>query len=132
MDDNGNRLYMDVDGNTLHKKSIDRILDLRRDVIENATSTTAVDRYVAERPITPAEAMLEFNGNIFPKKELQAHLAMIRTNRNLQNHKQVGDLVFGDDGLLKWIPKKRGDITKYPLSKDDDPTGSIVIWEHPV
>ena len=76
--------------------------------------------------------MLEFNGNIFPKKELQAHLAMIRTNRSLQNHKQVGDLVFGDDGLLKWIPKKRGDITKYPLSKDDDPTGSIVIWEHPV
>ena len=52
---------MDIDGNTLHKKSIDRILDLRRDVIENATSTTAVDRYVAERPITPAEAMLEFN-----------------------------------------------------------------------
>ena len=132
VDDNGNRLYMDVDGNTLHKKSIDRILDLRRDVIENATSTTAVDRYVAERPITPAEAMLEFNGNIFPKKELQAHLAMIRTNRSLQNHKQVGDLVFGEDGLLKWIPKKRGDITKYPLSKDDDPTGSIVIWEHPV
>jgi hypothetical protein len=33
---------------------------------------------------------------------------------------------------LKWIPKKLGDITKYPLGKDDDPKGAIVIWEHPV
>ena len=23
-------------------------------------------------------------------------------------------------------------LCKYPLGKDDDPTGSIVIWEHPV
>ena len=28
--------------------------------------------------------------------------------------------------------KKNGDITHYPLNKNDDPTGSIVIWEHPV
>jgi len=37
--------------------------------------------------ITPAEACLDFNGNIFPKKELQSHLARIRTNKELQNHK---------------------------------------------
>nr|DAE43733.1 MAG TPA: Terminase large subunit [Caudoviricetes sp.] len=37
--------------------------------------------------ITPAEACLSFNGNIFPKKELQQHLANIRTNKQLQNHK---------------------------------------------
>ena len=82
--------------------------------------------------ITPAEACLEFNGNIFPKKELQEHLARIRTNKALQNHKQVGDLVFDENGQIKWIPKKTGDITHYPLNKDDDPTGSIVIWEHPM
>jgi hypothetical protein len=32
---------------------------------------------------------------------------------------------------MKWVIKKHGDIVKYPLDKDDDPTGSIVIWEHP-
>lgn len=131
-DENGKRIYMDEDGNTLTKKALDKILADRKIVIENATSTVAIDRYVAERPVTPAEAMLEFNGNIFPKKELQEQLALIRTNRNLQNHKQVGDLIWEHDGSLKWIPKKTGDITKYPLGKDDDPTGSIVIWEHPV
>ena len=130
-DDNGKRIYMDVDGNTLRKKSLEYILEERRKVIENATSNAAIDRYVAERPITPAEAMLEFNGNIFPKKELQEQLALLRTNTKLQNHKQVGDLIWEANGELKWVIKKTGDITHYPLRQGDDPTGSIVIWEHP-
>lgn len=131
-DENGKRIYMDDDGNTNTKLSLQYILDERKTVIQNATSSVAVDRYVAERCITPQEACLEFNGNIFPKKELQEQLGLIRTNKALQNHKQVGDLIFDQSGQLKWIPKKLGDITKYPLGKDDDPKGAIVIWEHPV
>lgn len=140
-DKEGKRIYMDEDGNTFRKKSLEHILAERQVVISNATSNAAVDRYVAERPVTPAEAMLEFNGNIFPKKELQEQLSLLRTNKKLQNHKQVGDLVQQPDGTIKWIIKKTGDITHYPLrtKRDettgaligDDPTGSIVIWEHP-
>lgn len=131
-DDEGNRIYMDNDGNTLRRKSVEYILAERRKVIENATNSVAVDRYVAEHCITPQEACLEFGGNIFPKKELQEQLATIRTNKHLSNHKQIGDLIWEKDGTLKWVIKKIGDITHYPLKKDDDPTGSIVIWEHPV
>lgn len=131
-DEKGNRIYMDADGNTLTKKALECILAERKIVINNATNTAAIDRYVAERPVTPAEAMLEFKGNIFPKKELQEQLARIRTNKKLSNHKQVGDLTFDGGGQLQWTPKKLGDITRYPLEKDDDPTGSIVIWEHPI
>ena len=140
-DKEGKRIYMDEDGNTFRKKSLEHILAERQIVISNATSNAAVDRYVAERPITPAEAMLEFNGNIFPKKELQEQLSLLRTNKKLQNYKQVGDLIQQPDGTIKWIIKKTGDITHYPLrtKRDettgaligDDPTGSIVIWEHP-
>lgn len=131
-DDTGNRIYMDNDGNTLRRKSVEYILAERRKVIENATNSVAVDRYVAEHCITPQEACLEFGGNIFPKKELQEQLAKIRINKSLSNMKQVGDLVWETDGSLKWVIKKHGDITHYPLKKDDDPTGSIVIWEHPM
>lgn len=131
-DDKGDRIYMDNDGNTLRKKSIEYILSERKKVVENATNSVAVDRYVAEHCITPQEACLEFGGNIFPKKELQEQLAIIRTNKNLSNMKQIGDLIWEKDGSLKWIIKKHGDITHYPLKKDDDPTGSIVIWEHPM
>ena len=140
-DKDGKRIYMDDDGNTFKKKSLEHILAERQVVITNATSNAAVDRYVAERPITPAEAVLEFNGNIFPKKELQEQLSLLRTNKKLQNHKQVGDLIQQPDGTIKWVIKKTGDITHYPLrtKRDevtgalvgDDPTGSIVIWEHP-
>lgn len=131
-DEDGNRIYMDKDGNTLYKKSVEYILSERRKVVENATNSVAVDRYVAEHCITPQEACLEFGGNIFPKKELQEQLAKIRTNKSLSNVKQVGDLVWEPDGTLKWVIKKHGDVTHYPLKKDDDPTGAIVIWEHPM
>jgi hypothetical protein len=87
IDKDGNRLYMDKDGNTKTKEALSYILSLRKEVVENASNSSTVDRYVAENCIIPAEACLSFNGNIFPKKELQQHLANIRTNKQLQNHK---------------------------------------------
>ena len=130
-DENGKRLYMDDDGNTFRDKSIEFLLEERRKIMENAKTSESIDRYVAEHCLTPSEACLDFKGNIFPKKELQQQLARIRTNKTLQNAKQVGDLVFDANNQLQWIQKQTGDIDHYPLSKDDDPTGSIVIWEHP-
>ena len=130
-DADGNRIYMDDDGNTDVKSSLEYVLKLREEVVNNATDSRAIDRYIAEMCLTPAEACLELSGNIFPKKELLEHLNYIRTNKSLQNYKQVGDLVW-EDGELKWVQKKHGDITKFPLDKDDDTTGSIVIWEHPI
>lgn len=130
-DDTGKRLFMDEDGNTLRREALQYILDERKLVIDNASNSVTVDRYVAERPITPQEAMLDFNGNIFPRKELQEQLARVRTTSALKNSKQIGDLVFSETGALKWKIKKHGDITNYPLKKDQNAAGSIVIWEHP-
>ena len=130
-DENGKRLYMDDDGNTLRDKAVAFLLEERRKMMENAKTSESIDRYVAERCLTPSEACLDFKGNIFPKKELQQQLARIRVDKVLKNAKQVGDLVFDANNQLQWIQKKVGDIDHYPLNKDDDPTGSIVIWEHP-
>ena len=49
-DEQGKRLYMDEDGNTLTIPARQYILEERRKVIENSTNSVAVDRYVAERP----------------------------------------------------------------------------------
>jgi hypothetical protein len=129
-DENGARLYMDDDGNTITDVAAEYVLGLREDVVKNATDARSIDRYIAEQPVTPQEACLELTGNIFPKKELSMQLAAIRVNKKLQNHKQVGDLIWVN-GELTWQQKKFGDVTKYPLGKDDDPSGAIVIWEHP-
>lgn len=130
-DKDGNRIYMDKDGNSIVSKAMEFIRSERQKVIDGATNNQAVDRYIAENPINPQEACLELSGNIFPKKELQQQLALIRTNKKLQSHKQVGDLLWVN-GELIWQQKKKGDILRYPLGREDDPTGSIVIWEHPV
>lgn len=130
-DENGKRIYMDDDGNTLTKPSLEYILAERRKVVDSATNSSTIDRWTAEHCITPADACLEFNGNIFPKKELQEQLSLIRTNTKLQNHKQVGDLDWNPDGTLRWTIKKTGDITNYPLKNGQNASGSIVIWEHP-
>lgn len=130
-DETGKRLYMDEDGNTLHDKARQFILNLREEELKEATSFQQIDRYVAEHSESPAEAFTELSGNIFPKKELQKQLARIRTNTKLQNHKQVGTLTLVN-GEIIWNIQKTGDITEFPLPKNSDPTGKIVIWEHPV
>lgn len=130
-DEYGNRLYMDSDGNTLHEAAKEFVARQRIEELSKAKDTQTIDRYTAERAETPAEAFMELSGNIFPKRELQKHLAYIRTNKKLQHRKQVGDLIFGKDDKVEWIIKKAGDITTYPLPKTADPTGAIVIWEHP-
>ena len=131
-DENGKRLYMDEDGNTLHEKAREFILNLREEELKSAKSSQQVDRYCAEHSETPAEAFTELSGNIFPKKELQKQLARIRTNKKLANAKQVGYLTEVKGEIVWNISKNKNDIKEFPLPKTADPTGAIVIWEHPV
>lgn len=130
-DSKNRRLYMDKDGNTLYDKAIEFVISERKKIKD----LDVLDKYIAEHPMTPQEAMMEFGGNIFPKKELMNHLLNLQSNKILTSHKQVGDLIFVE-GKLKWIPKERGDITEFPLEETNvgrsvDKSGSIVIWEHP-
>ena len=131
-DKNGKRLYMDEDGNTLHEKAREFILNLREEELKSAKSSQQVDRYCAEHSETPAEAFTELSGNIFPKKELQKQLAKIRTNKKLANAKQVGYLTEVKGEIVWNISKNKNDIKEFPLPKTADPTGAVVIWEHPV
>ena len=124
-------LYMDNDGNSKKDDAIERLIAERNKVREGGATQEAIDRFISERPMKPAEACLELGKNIFPKKLLMDQLTRIRTNTKLQNMKHIVDLTW-DNGLVKATEKKSGDITKYPLKKDDKPAGSIVIWEYPI
>ena len=124
-------LYMDDDGNSKKDDAIERLIAERNKVREGGATQEAIDRFISERPMKPAEACLELGKNIFPKKLLMDQLTRIRTNTKLQNMKHIVDLTW-DNGQVKAIEKKSGDITKYPLNKDDKPSGSVVIWEYPV
>lgn len=131
-DDDGNQVYMDKDGNSYKEKAIENLIDQRNKVKDGGASQQSIDRFISERPIKPAEAVLELGKNIFPRKLLIDQLTRIRTNKKLQSMKHIVDLEWDGNGQVKATEKPSGDITNYPLKKGDKPHGSVVIWEYPV
>lgn len=131
-DDDGNQVYMDRDGNSYKEKAIENLIDQRNKVKDGGASQQSIDRFISERPIRPAEAVLELGKNIFPRKLLMDQLTRIRTNKKLQSMKHIVDLEWDGNGQVKATEKPSGDITNYPLKKGDKPHGSVVIWEYPV
>lgn len=131
-DDDGNQVYMDKDGNSYKEKAIQNLIDQRNKVKDGGASQQSIDRFISERPIRPAEAVLELGKNIFPRKLLMDQLTRIRTNKKLQSMKHIVDLEWDGNGQVKTTEKPSGDITNYPLKKGDKPHGSVVIWEYPV
>lgn len=127
----GHRL-MDDDGNTNFYWAEQAIQDQRKRVME-ASDRRAVDRHIAEQPLTPEEACLNISSNIFPLQELTRHLAMIRNDSKFKNYRQPGTLEFDENGkvIFKQADRPR-DIRKYRMKKDDPKEGQVVIWEHPV
>ena len=131
-DDDGNQVYMDKDGNSYKEKAVENLIDQRNKVKDGGASQQSIDRFISERPIKPAEAVLELGKNIFPRKLLMDQLTRIRTNKKLQSMKHIVDLEWDGNGQVKATEKPSGDITNYPLKKGDKPHGSVVIWEYPV
>lgn len=131
-DDDGNQVYMDKDGNSYKEKAIQNLIDQRNKIKDGGASQQSIDRFISERPIKPAEAVLELGKNIFPRKLLMDQLTRIRTNKKLQSMKHIVDLEWDGNGQVKATEKPGGDITNYPLKKGDKPHGSVVIWEYPV
>ena len=131
-DDDGNQVYMDKDGNSYKEKAIQNLIDQRNKIKDGGASQQSIDRFISERPIKPAEAVLQLGKNIFPRKLLMDQLTRIRTNKKLQSMKHIVDLEWDGNGQVKATEKPSGDITNYPLKKGDKPHGSVVIWEYPV
>lgn len=131
-DDNGKYIYMDNDGNSLREKAVEELIKQRNIIKDGGADQQSIDRFISERPIKPQEAVLELGKNIFPRKLLMDQLTRIRTNKKLQSMKHIVDLQWDGDGGVTAIEKKTGDITNYPLKKDQKPAGSVVIWEYPV
>lgn len=131
-DNNGDYVYMDKDGNSLKEKAICNLIEQRNKIKDGGASQQSIDRFISERPIRPAEAVLELGKNIFPRKLLMDQLTRIRTNKKLQSMKHIVDLEWDGNGQVKATEKPNGDITNYPLKKGDKPHGSVVIWEYPV
>lgn len=131
-DEDGKYIYMDEDGNSFREKAVEELIKQRNIIKDGGASQQSIDRFISERPIKPQEAVLELGKNIFPRKLLMDQLTRLRTNKKLQSMKHIVDLSWDGNGNVIATEKKTGDITNYPLKKDQKPAGSVVIWEYPV
>jgi hypothetical protein len=58
----------------------------------------AEDKYIAEYPYTPAEALIRLSHNIFPVAELQRQLTRVQTDKSIQGILKHGSMAVDEHG----------------------------------
>lgn len=121
----------DKDGNSNVIKALLTILKDRYTVKYNSSDINAITKRIAEIPITPQEAILRTNKNIFPITEINARLNEIDNDPNFYDDTYVGELIFTKNGEVEFNPTTDIPIRNFPL-KDNKAQGAIEIYEMPV
>ena len=112
-------------------KALLEIIKNRYIVKYNSTDIRAITKTISEVPITPQEAILRSNGNIFPVTALNERLNQIDNNPNEYNDVYVGTLVQSKDGSIEFKPTADIPIRDFPL-KDNKAEGALEIFEMPI
>ena len=130
----GTHQYKDSEGNTIMELAEAEDDKIREEIRKSKNASTAMDSRKQNQPRVPSEMFLSKTGNIFPRGELQEHLSAIESSEKLKLMEDVGELVFRDEGILKWehLPKDRAvRVFPHDLMRDDC-RGAMQIWHHPI
>lgn len=112
-------------------KALLEILKSRYIVKYNSTDIKAIAKTISEVPITPQEAILRSNGNIFPVTALNERLNQLDNNPNEYNDVYVGTLIQNKEGIIEFRPTADTPIRDFPL-KDNKAEGALEIYEMPI
>lgn len=125
--------YYDKDGNSDVEKAMEREMKERRIVAKEAKDRNAINRYMAEKPFKPSEAILRMEGVIFAIAELKQRLGYLEANDRIRNADFIGDIVVDETtGKMKWKENKDlVPITDFPMRAGQSTNGCIVIFNHP-
>jgi hypothetical protein len=123
--------FIDKEGNSLIEKAKD-YYDKQREIARKSPDHTLLDQIKAEKPYCPSEATLNINDNIFPVSDLKIwknNLEITGKSRNLTltgffTREATGKLKFNPDNSL--VP-----LMDYPIKKNKDNTGCIVVYDPP-
>lgn len=111
-------------------KALVEILMNRYKVKYNSTDINAITKTISEIPITPQEAIIRSNKNIFPITELTARLNEIDNNPNFFSDVLTGTLYQTKEGAVEFKPTSDTPIRDFP-TKDNKVTGCLEIYELP-
>lgn len=109
--------------------SLLRIFSARYKVKYNSEDPRTIIKAIAERPVTPSEAMLDVKSNMFPSVDLSQRVDDLDNDSRAFSDVYVGALVYGKD-TVEFTPTCDTPIRSFP-HKDNKIAGAIEIWEMP-
>ena len=121
----------DSNGNSDVTKGLLEILKNRYTVKYNSTDINTITKTISEVPITPQEAILRSQGNIFPITQLTERLNQLDNNPNEYDDVYIGELVLNKGGEVEFRPTNDIPIREFPL-KDNKVAGALEIYSMPV
>lgn len=131
---------IDSNGNSDVTKALFMILMDRYKVKYGSTDINAITKRISQYPITPQEAIIRSQGNMFPVTELNNRLNQIDNNPDTFSDVWVGELIqdttvstelsqYSSNGTT-FQPTGGIPIRDFP-TKDNKVEGCLEIYEHP-
>lgn len=121
----------DKDGNSDVVKALLEILMNRYTVKYNSTDLNAITKTISEIPVTPQEAIIRVQGNIFPVTMINERLNEIDNNSAFYDDIYVGKLVQNNNGEVIFRNTTDIPIRDFP-TKDNKVEGALEIYEMPI
>ena len=121
---------IDKDGNSDVTKALFMICADRYKVKYGSTDINAITKRISQYPITPQEAIIRSQGNMFPVTELNNRLNQIDNNPEEYSDVYVGELIQRQDGTVEFQPTGEVPIREFP-TKDNKVEGALEIYEMP-
>lgn len=123
--------FMDDNGNALVEAAKKFHVAERHKIHKEDPGTE--DKYIAEYPFSPAEALIRLSDNLFPVAELQKQLLRVQTDRSIQGFLKHGNLERDPlTGKPKFVLNtKARPIIEFPHKDTDNLRGCLSIVESP-
>jgi len=125
----------DKNGNSNTLKALVQLFIDRKAIKDNASDPKALTQEKAERSITPQEAVLRYEGSIFPIADLKAYLEDIIPMQNsfiaehfigdLRTDPTTGDVNFKPDADVNVI-------REFPIKDNKNKEGAVEIFKQPI
>lgn len=120
---------IDENGNSDVTKALYMVLMDRYKVKYGSTDVNAITKRISQYPITPQEAIIRSQGNMFPVTELNNRLNQLDNNPNEYDDVYVGEFIL-KNGKVEFSPTGDIPIRDFP-TKDNKVYGAVEIYQMP-
>lgn len=120
---------MDGDGNSDVVKALLQIY-AKREEARYASDPRTILRVIAEMPVTPAEAIIKADRNMFPVPQLTERLGQIDSDASFYDSVLSGSLEM-DGGRVVFRPGRAEPIREFPHEGNKGMEGAVEIFELP-